>query len=94
MECVELKCSLSFGINSPFAGRQAATRAARRSRKALVQEGSLVSRGYRRPSTNACQAPVPTVTTGPEGFLLSRTGTVPVGRVGATSTQSPPVFPL
>lgn len=28
------------------------------------------------------------------GFLLSRTGTVPVGRFSATSTQSPPLLPL
>jgi MFS family permease len=50
--------------------------------------------GYRSPSTNARQAPAPTVTTGPAGFLLSRTGTAPVGQPSATSTHSPPLLPL
>ncbi|CAM5556178.1 hypothetical protein STENM327S_08100 [Streptomyces tendae] len=35
--------------------------------------------GYRSPSTNACQAPAPTVTTGPDGSLLPRALPAPAG---------------
>jgi|UPI0004C575DA hypothetical protein len=53
-----------------------------------------VLRCYRRPSTNACQAGALTVTIGPDGALLSRTGTDPAEQSSATSTHSPPLLPL
>jgi hypothetical protein len=46
-----------------------------------------------RVPVNAAQAARPTTSTGPSGFLLSRTGTTP-GNPGATSTQLPPFSPL
>jgi hypothetical protein len=45
-------------------------------------------------ATKEAKAAVVTISAGPWGSLLSRTGTTPVMNPGAASMQSPPVVPL